>query len=180
MREYYQTFLIRHWQPGDRALAAKVIRSVLIEYGLDWEPDAADLDVREVETYYLQTGGEFWVIEQAGKVVGTGAYYPIQREPNAVEIRKMYLLPAARGQGLGRWLLHQLEAAIAVREFEQIWIETASVLQEAVKLYESNGYEPAIGVETARCDRVYMKKVKNIGLTQINRNLPPNPQFWGS
>ncbi|MEX0268819.1 GNAT family N-acetyltransferase [Leptolyngbyaceae cyanobacterium UHCC 1019] len=157
MRQSYQTFLIREWQPSDRALAAEVIRSVLAEYGLEWEPGGADLDVLEIETYYWQTGGEFWVIEQQGTVVGTGAYYPIQRGQNAVEIRKMYLVPTARGQGLGRWLLQQLEAAIASRGFEQIWIETASVLQEAVKLYESSDYKPATGVETIRCDRVYMK-----------------------
>ena len=157
MRENYQTFLIRDWQPGDRAIAAEVIRSVLTEYGLGWEPGGADRDVLEIETYYWQTGGEFWVIEQQGIVVGTAAYYPIQREPNAVEIRKMYLVPAARGQGLGRWLLQELEAAIAARGVEQIWIETASVLQEAVKLYETNGYAPATGVETDRCDRVYVK-----------------------
>ena len=157
MRENYQTFLIRDWQVGDRAIAAEVIRSVLVEYGLGWEPGGADRDVLEIETYYWQTGGEFWVIEQQGIVVGTAAYYPIQREPNAVEIRKMYLVPAARGQGLGRFLLQQLESAIAARGFEQIWIETASVLQEAVKLYENNGYAPATGVETDRCDRVYVK-----------------------
>ncbi len=162
MRENYLTFLIRDWQVSDRESAAEVIHSVLAEYGLAWEPEGADRDVLEIETYYLQTGGEFWVIEQAGKVVGTGAYYPIQRAPNAVEIRKMYLLPAARGQGLGRWLLQQLEAAIATRGFEHIWIETGSVLQEAVQLYESNGYEPATEVETARCDRGYVKKVKNV------------------
>jgi putative acetyltransferase len=157
MQERYQTFLIRDWQVGDRESAAQLIRFVLAEYGLEWEPDGADRDVREVETHYLQTGGEFWVIEQSGKLVGTGAYYPIDRGQNAAEIRKMYLLPTARGQGLGRWLLHRLESAIAARGFEQIWIETASVLTEAVKLYESTGYEPATGVETIRCDRVYVK-----------------------
>jgi putative acetyltransferase len=35
------------------------------------------------------------------------------------------------------------------------------VLAEAVKLYESNGYQPATGVETTRCDRVYKKNAKN-------------------
>ena len=49
MRENYQTFLIRDWQPGDRAIAAEVIRSVLTEYGLGWEPGAADRDVLEIE-----------------------------------------------------------------------------------------------------------------------------------
>jgi putative acetyltransferase len=31
------------------------------------------------------------------------------------------------------------------------------VLQEAVRLYESHGYQATTGVETTRCDRVYVK-----------------------
>ncbi|KOP24764.1 acetyltransferase [Hapalosiphon sp. MRB220] len=154
---YYKDFLIRNWKEGDRIPASEVIRSVLSEYGLGWEPDGADRDVLQVEECYLATGGEFWVIEYQNQVVGTGAYYPIHRGEKAVEIRKMYLLPSARGVGLGKYLLQELERAIAHRGFQQIWIETASVLAEAVKLYESNGYRPATGVETTRCDRVYVK-----------------------
>ena len=149
--------MIRDWQPGDRLFAAEVIRSILADYGLGWEPTGADQDVLNIETCYLEKGGEFWVVEHSGNVVGTAAYYPIHRGKNAVEIRKMYLLPVARGQGLGRFLLHQLESAISQRGFDEIWIETASVLKEAVQLYESIGYQPATGVETARCDRVYTK-----------------------
>jgi putative acetyltransferase len=156
---YFRDFLIRQWKPSDRHYASEVIRSVLSEYGLGWEPDGADKDVLEVEDFYLDKGGDFWVIEYNGGVVGTGAYYPIKRGENAVEIRKMYLLPKARGFGLGKFLLQQLEAAISCRGFKQIWIETASVLNEAVKLYESNDYIPATGVETERCDRVYVKKL---------------------
>ena len=156
---YFQDFLIRPWNKSDRDLAAGVIRSVLSEYGLGWEPDGADKDVLEVEDYYLNNNGEFWVIEHQGIVVGTGAYYPIERGEKAVEIRKMYLLPKARGLGLGKFLLQQLEAAIICRGFKQIWIETASVLSEAVKLYENNGYKPARGVETERCDKVYLKEL---------------------
>jgi putative acetyltransferase len=157
MNQYYQDFLIRNWQTENRHQAAAVISAVLAEYGLTWEPEGADQDVLEVEKYYLNTGGEFWVIEHQNQIVGTSAYYPISRGENAVEIRKMYLLPIVRGYGLGQYLLQQLELAIAKRGFEQIWIETASVLKAAVKLYEKNGYIPATGVETKRCDRIYMK-----------------------
>ncbi|WP_088243738.1 GNAT family N-acetyltransferase [Calothrix rhizosoleniae] len=177
MKKYYQDFLIRNWQAsdvhkeppdgdvpkeppnGDRIYAAEVIRSVLAEYGLGWEPEGADRDVLQVEECYLNVGGEFWVIEHQGKLVGTGAYYPVKRGHKAVEIRKMYLIPQVRGKGLGKYLLQQLEIAIAARGFEQIWIETASVLAEAVKLYESNGYQPATGVETTRCDLIYIKQL---------------------
>jgi len=154
---FYQDFVIRNWEKEDRVLAATVISSVLSEYGLPWQPESADKDVLNIEEYYLATGGEFWVIEHQNQIVGTAAYYPINRGEKAVEIRKMYLLPKVRGLGLGKYLLQQLETAIALRGFKQIWIETASILAEAVKLYESNGYLPTTGVETSRCDLVYVK-----------------------
>ncbi len=159
----YRNFLIRPWQPSDRQAAADLIDTVLAEYGLGSEPEGADRDVLQVEACYWSTGGEFWVVEhveQNGSLVGTGAYYPIERGENAVEIRKMYLQPEVRGLGLGRFLLKALEEAIAAKGHTQIWIETATVLTEAVRLYEQNGYQPSTGVETQRCDRVYMKQLQ--------------------
>jgi putative acetyltransferase len=155
----YRDFSLRPWQPRDRQAAADLIGQVLAEYGLGWEPEGADRDVLQVEAHYLNRNGAFYVVERQGQLVGTGAYYPIDRGHNAVEIRKMYLSPGARGQGLGRWLLGVLETAIASAGFGEIWIETASILKEGVALYESSGYEAATGVETLRCDRVYRKVI---------------------
>ena len=159
MKEKYQSFIIRDWQPEDRHAAAGVIKTVLEEYGLPWQPESADRDVIEVESAYLDVGGEFWVVEQDSTIVGTAAYQPIARGHRAVEIRKMYLLPIIRGRGLGKYLLARLEMAIAIKDYREIWIETASILKEAVKLYELNGYQTATGVETERCDLVYRKQL---------------------
>jgi putative acetyltransferase len=162
MKAAFKDFVIRDWQVGDRTPAAHVIKTVLAEYGLGWEVNCggcSDQDAVEVEKYYLATGGEFWVVERAGAIVGTGGYHPIDRGQQAVEIRKMYLLPAARGQGLGRFLLDQLEQAAAARGFEEVWVETATVLKEAVQLYEKSGYQPKTGTETERCDKVYSKAI---------------------
>jgi putative acetyltransferase len=153
MRTYYRDFLIRDWQPGDRTVAFELIQSVLKEYGLDSEPVGADQDVLQVEDAYWKTGGEFWVVEYQGHLVGTAGYYPI---------RKMYLRPEVRGQGLGRQLLQTLEKAIATRGFQEIWVETASVLKEAINLYERNGYQPSLEVETQRCDRAYRKTIEGM------------------
>ncbi|MEL6489265.1 MAG: GNAT family N-acetyltransferase [Cyanobacteria bacterium J06621_3] len=165
MRVEFKDFLIRDWVVGDRAAAANVVKTVLQEYGLGWEANdsgasccgGSDQDAVEVEKYYLQSGGEFWVVEYQNTIVGTGGYHPIERGDQAVEIRKMYLSPAVRGHGLGRFLLAQLEQAAAKKGFKEAWVETATVLKEAVKLYEKNGYQPMSGVETERCDRVYSK-----------------------
>jgi putative acetyltransferase len=165
MLDRYQNYLIRDWQPDDRMAAAEVIKNALAEYGLGWEPDGADRDVIDVEQYYLFRGGEFWVIEDNGTIIGTSAYYPCLIESSitndcnnkVVEIRKMYLHPKTRGQGLGQYLLMRLERSIFDRGYREIRIETVSVLTAAVKLYESSGYLRVENVETARCDRAYVK-----------------------
>jgi putative acetyltransferase len=162
----YCNYTIRPWQPIDRQPIATVISTVLAEYGLGWEPAGADRDVLAIEECYLATGGAFWTIcDPAGQVIGSAGYYPIARGHRAVEIRKMYILPAHRGQGLGKFVLQELEKAITAQGWQEIWVETASVLVEAVRLYESSGYLPSTGVETLRCDRVYVK--------YLNRPLPP-------
>jgi len=166
MQDHFRDFVIRSWQPSDRQVAAAVIRSVLAEYGIGWEPQGADRDVYEVETAYFQVGGAFWVVEQQiqqqpSQVGGTAAFYRVNRGVETVEIRKMYLLPQCRRQGLGRWLLQRLEQEITAQGFQEVWIETASVLKEAVQLYESSGYLPATGIETARCDLIYTKLLEN-------------------
>lgn len=158
-RSTFGPYLIRSWQPSDRAAAVAIIGEVLQEYRLTCEPTDSDRDALEVEDCYWKTGGEFWVVELDGGLVGTAGYRPTQRGDSAVELRKMYLLPQVRGQGLGRYLLSTLESAIQQRGFTEIWLETASVLKEAVGLYEASGYGAATGVETARCDRVYRKRL---------------------
>lgn len=165
MKTQFKDFLIRDWVVGDRESAAGVVKTVLEEYGLGWEVrcgGCSDQDAVEVEKYYQQAGGEFWVVETGGKIVGTGGYHPIDRGNNAVEIRKMYLLSAARGQGLGRFLLAQLEQAATAKGFGEVWVETATVLKEAVVLYEKNNYQPMSGVDTERCDRVYCKVLQRL------------------
>ncbi|MEO0456146.1 MAG: GNAT family N-acetyltransferase [Cyanobacteria bacterium P01_A01_bin.114] len=167
MQIEYRDFLIRDWQPTDRDAAANLVKTVLAEYGLGWETNCGagtDKDAVEIEQYYWQTGGEFWVVEAADLIVGTGGYYPIDRADEqtgrAVEIRKMYLLPEVRGQGLGKFLLGQLEGAIAAKGYQSIWVETATVFKAAVAMYEKNGYLPEDRVETSRCDRAYRKQLQ--------------------
>ncbi|MEM9770499.1 MAG: GNAT family N-acetyltransferase [Cyanophyceae cyanobacterium] len=161
-----ESISVRPWQPGDRQAAADLIRLVLGEYNLPWQPESADRDVVQVEECYLQADGEFWVLvqrqgseeeEELETLVGTAAYFPVARGDGAVEIRKMYFHPSIRGLGLGRKVLTLLEEVIAQKGFKTIWIETVSAMKAAIHLYETSGYQPDTDVETERCDRCYVK-----------------------
>ena len=71
-----------------------------------FESEGADRDAIEVERFYHRDArGEFWVVlDEGGKVVGSIGYHKLD-DQQTVEIRKMYLLPEARGKKLGRKLL---------------------------------------------------------------------------
>ncbi|MCP1727071.1 putative acetyltransferase [Natronospira proteinivora] len=157
----YKGFTIRPWTPADREASLSVLGRVLREYGLNFEPEEADRDVVDVQGHYWDIGGEFWVIEEQGELLGTAAFYPLEGRPEVAEIRKMYLLPRARGQGLGRWLLRFLEDRARERGYSHARLETAAVLKEAIALYESAGYTSAPdAVATRRCDRVLIKLLR--------------------
>jgi len=154
----FQGFQIRPWQSADRERTLHVLSSVLHEYGLAFEPEGADRDVVAVSDHYWEVGGEFWLVEEAGMVMGTAAFYPLEGRADVAEIRKMYLLPSVRGKGLGRWLLGFLEDRARERGFHYARLETAAALREAIALYESAGYTTAPdSVATRRCDRVLIK-----------------------
>jgi ribosomal protein S18 acetylase RimI-like enzyme len=53
----------------------------------------------------------------------------------------MWVAPAARGLGLGRRLLAELEAHAAARGVAVLRLETNGTLAEAISLYRSSGYQ---------------------------------------
>jgi GNAT superfamily N-acetyltransferase len=55
----------------------------------------------------------------------------------------MCVLPSYRRRGVGRLLLATLEAAVWEAGERQIWLETHSAWREALRLYESAGYQAA-------------------------------------
>jgi len=91
-------------------------------------PSAADVAVVLVAT------------DDDGTPVGCGALRPL--EPGAAEIKRMYVVPSARGRGVSRLLLAGLEAAAMTRGWTTLRLETGPRQPEAVGLYTGAGYQP--------------------------------------
>ena len=56
------------------------------------------------------------------------------------EVKRMWVAPAARGLGLGRRLLSELEAHAAAYRVTVLRLETNGSLAEAISLYRTSGY----------------------------------------
>jgi GNAT superfamily N-acetyltransferase len=75
-----------------------------------------------------------------GTAIGCGALRAL--EPGVAEVKRMYVVPEARGRGVSRQVLEALEAAAVRRGWTTLRLETGPSQPEAVGLYESAGYRP--------------------------------------
>ena len=78
--------------------------------------------------------------DDAGAAVGCGA---LRELPAGVaEVKRMYVVPAARGRGVARAVLAGLEDAARERGWTTLRLETGPRQPEAMGLYLSCGYRP--------------------------------------
>jgi putative acetyltransferase len=73
----------------------------------------------------------------------------------------MYIEQSARGRGLGKRLLENLLAAARRSGFREVWLETNSVLTEAITLYTRYGFEPVEPEHLLpRCDQAFLLRLE--------------------
>jgi GNAT superfamily N-acetyltransferase len=78
--------------------------------------------------------------DASGQAVACGALRPLG--DGAAEVKRMYVVPGARGRGLSKVVLAGLEAAARDRGWTTLRLETGPRQPEAIALYEGAGYRP--------------------------------------
>jgi putative acetyltransferase len=84
--------------------------------------------------------GAFLVADDDHEPVGCGAVRLI--EPDTAEIKRMYVVPAARGRRIGAALLTALEVEARTLGATRLVLETGDRLAAAVALYRRAGFTP--------------------------------------
>jgi putative acetyltransferase len=154
-----------------------LVFAVLAEYRLAPDPACTDADLRDIEQSYFKRGGVFYVLEaKAGSIIGSYGLYRMSTvetqhlasprlqptaSPPTCELRKMYLHRDYRGKGLGKLMLEHALAEARRLGFKTVTLETASVLKEAIRLYERYGFKPYTPTHlSCRCDQAYILELK--------------------
>ena len=91
--------------------------------------------------------GALLIARLRGRPIGCGALKFHDRAP--AELKRMWIAPEARGLGLGRRLLLELEQHAREAGVRVVRLETNRALQEAIHLYRTSGYRevPAFNQE---------------------------------
>lgn len=97
-------------------------------------------DLRQIESFYKASGGNFWGAFIDGELVGTIAL--VKFDENAGAIRKMFVKKEFRGKELNiaQKLLEVLISYCYQNRINEIFLGTITVLKAALRFYEKNHF----------------------------------------
>lgn len=158
---------IRPIRQSDNVGIGRVIREVMTEFGA--VGSGFSIEDPEVDNMFEAYSGEgqcFNVLVDGHEILGGAGVAPLQEGPPGIcELRKMYVLPKARGNGVGRDLLQLCVDQARALGFEGCYLETLHAMQGARHLYQSFGFEDLAGPLGATghggCDRWMMLPLRD-------------------
>jgi GNAT superfamily N-acetyltransferase len=134
-------------EPYDGPVAEGLIAAVQQEYVSRYGgPDESPVDPRE----FVPPDGRFFVGYLDAVPVATGGLRRV--DDDTAEIKRMYVVPEARGRGLSRLVLARLEEEAREMGAARVILETGSKQPEAISLYETSGYERIEGFGHYKCE----------------------------
>ena len=134
---------LRTIQKEDNVQLAQIIRDTLTEFKAN-KPGTVYYDETTDQLFELfqKPGSIYYVALMDDEIVGGGGIYPSDGLPNGTcELVKMYLLPEARGIGLGKKIIEECLAFAKENGYLQVYIESMPELQNALKVYEKFGFK---------------------------------------
>ncbi len=134
--------LIRKIEPQDNAGIATIIRNTLAEFGAN-HPGTVYYDEETDHLFELfqEPSSIYFIAMMNGEIVGGGGIYPTKGLPeDTCELVKMYLLPMARGRGVGKLIIHKCIEKATGLGYKNMYLETMPELQQAIKVYEKFGF----------------------------------------
>ena len=127
---------------ADNTAIAQIIRGTLSEFGVA-RPGTVyyDESTDHLSDVFAAPGSIYYIMRVDGAIVGGAGIYPTAGLGDGIcELVKMYLLPQARGLGLGRMLMERCILFAKAQGYEQLYLETMPELSLAIGLYEKMGF----------------------------------------
>lgn len=144
--------------PVLRGLIDALCREMADRYGRPPSPFSST-EISESSTVFL-------VARREGDGEPSGCGGLTHLEESVAEIKRIYVVPSARGRGLGRVILESLESCAMERGYRTVRLETGVLQPEAQNLYMKAGYHriPAFGVYASQPSSVCFQKYLEPGM----------------
>lgn len=158
---------IRPIEERDNIQIAKIIRDVMTSFGAVGEGfSIQDAEVERMFEAYSEPRCAYFIVcddEDDEQVYGGAGIAALAGgDASVCELKKMYFLKSARGQGLGQKLIDKCLRFAREAGYKTCYLETLKTMTAAQKLYEKNGFTPSTPLgKTGHfgCDAWYTKEL---------------------
>ena len=135
--------------------------------GLDLSFQDFDAELKSLPGKYAPPTGEILLaLDSNGTAVGCVAVRPLF-PPDCCEMKRLYILPAGRGLGIGKKLLFEIVEIAVSLGYNEIKLDTLPSMKQAISLYQSAGFAPTTPhYKTPLTGTVFLA-------LQLHRSCPP-------
>ncbi|SRR5438874_5513600 len=121
--------------------AAALFRAYAASLPIDLAPQGFSKELESLPGIYSPPRGELLLAKRGDHVLGCIGLRPL-KPPRIAEIKRMYVRPQARGQGVGKALVAAILKTAEQRGYEELKLDTLAHLETAIALYKSFGFAP--------------------------------------
>jgi putative acetyltransferase len=132
----------RNIRQSDNKILSKIVKDTLAEFGAN-HPDTVyyDPSTNTLFEVFQKERSNYFVAELNNEITGGAGIYPTDGLPDdTCELVKMYLLPHARGLGIGKTLINKCLEYAKSAGYKKVYLESMPELRQALKVYEKFGF----------------------------------------
>lgn len=135
----------RKIEPADDKYIAKIVRTNLEKFHLDIPGTVYfDPELNHLSDFYNNNPSKriyYVALDTAGQIIGGVGIAEFDGIENCAELQKLYLVDSVKGKGYGKELLKIAEDWAGSAGYQNIYLETHTNLEVALKLYEKMGFK---------------------------------------
>lgn len=148
--------LICRYEPADHDAVWDLHNLALLDVGAHGGNGPWDEDLHQIETAYLESGGEFLVGLVEGRIVAMGALRRMDEQRG--EIKRMRVHPEFQRRGFGQAVLSALEVRARELGYTALVLDATPIQTAAQALYLKNGYREVSGGQAGPFEMIYFEK----------------------
>ena len=139
MKDAAANIQIRRATVDQAGLVASILRQAFAEFESLYTEQAFAATVLATDAILARMReGPVWCALCEKRIVGTAS--AVRRETGTY-VRGVAVIPAARGLGIGRLLLQEIETFANANRSHRLFLTTTPFLTEAIRLYEHLGFQ---------------------------------------
>ena len=110
------------------------------------------------EQEYFTDASGIWLATVDGSVIGCIGLHRLPNLKDGAEIKRLYVYPEHRGQGIAEALLDAVEAYAAEHGYKALYLDSKSDLLTAIRFYQRHGYSPCERYNDNPQATIFMRK----------------------